>query len=59
MRWAEPSEEDFKKKILKFRNKYEMPKRWAQDLEKKIKENFSSNAIIKKYDVFLEELLGN
>ena len=59
MRWAEPSEEDFKKKVLKFRNKYEMPQSWAQDLEKKIKENFSSKVIMKKYDVFLEELLGN
>jgi glycosyltransferase involved in cell wall biosynthesis len=58
MRWAEPNEEDFKRKVVKLRNKYEMPKSWAQDLKRKVRENFSSKEIMIKYDTFLDELLG-
>ena len=31
-RWAQPDEEDFKKKIKKFRNSYLKPRSWAADL---------------------------
>ena len=58
MRWAEPSAEDFKKKALKFREKNELPKKWAKDLSTKIRKNYSSKAIMQQYDDFLEELLG-
>jgi hypothetical protein len=48
-----PSEEDFKKKILKFRNSSDVPKQWAVDLSKKIIENYSQEKINVLYDDFL------
>ena len=56
MQWAEPSESDFKKKVVKLKNKYDIPKKWAQDLSKKVKEKFSSQAIIKTYDEVFERI---
>tara|TARA_R110000824_G_scaffold22535_12_gene82430 strand:+ start:1425 stop:2591 length:1167 start_codon:yes stop_codon:yes gene_type:complete len=58
MRWAEPSEEDFKKKIIKFRQKSNIPNQWAAELSSKIRENYSSSVIMKRYDNLLDELLG-
>jgi glycosyltransferase involved in cell wall biosynthesis len=49
-RWAEPMEEDFKKKILKFREKSEKPKEWANELSKTLKSEFSHKKISGDYD---------
>jgi len=54
-RWAEPIEDDFKKKVTKFRNNYEKPEQWASDLSSKLKETFSQRAISVKYDVLIDE----
>lgn len=54
-KWAEPNEDDFKKKIAKFRNSCSIPNEWAQDLSNTIRENYSLNAIFKKYDEALKE----
>lgn len=56
-RWAEPDENDFKKKVVKLKNSYLVPKSWAEEGSKIIQENYSFNAIAKKYDEILDELL--
>ena len=56
-KWAEASEEDFKKKILKFRNSSSAPKQWADELAKIIIEKYSLDAINKMYDDVLKEKL--
>ena len=55
MRWATPVESDFKRKIIKFRNKSQLPKKWAEDLSHRVREEFSINSIYTKYDAFLKE----
>ena len=57
MRWADPLESDFKKKVVKLRNKYDMPQAWAKELSVKVRSEFSSHSIKKKYDKFLQDLL--
>lgn len=52
MKWADPSEEDFKMKVTKIRNKYQLPKQWAVDLSRKVKAEFSLSAVIEKYNSF-------
>ena len=57
IKWADPHEQDFKKKVLKFREKSDIPKEWASDLSKKIRDNYSSEAICKIYDKVIKEIL--
>jgi len=59
MHWANPSEEDFIRKIKKIRNKYNMPKQWAVDLSKKVALEFSSTSIIPKYNSMLNEVISS
>ncbi len=56
-RWANPSEEDFKKRVLKFRESSSTPKQWALELEQKLKEPYSFKAVCKAYDAALREVL--
>ena len=49
-KWAEPIENDFKKNVKKFRNNYEIPERWAENLMYVIRDKFSHEAICKTYD---------
>jgi glycosyltransferase involved in cell wall biosynthesis len=51
--WAHPSEEDFKKKITKFRNASEVPLQWAKDLQKIILQKYSLESVNRKYDSLL------
>jgi glycosyltransferase involved in cell wall biosynthesis len=48
-KWAQPSELDFKKRIVKFRSSSQVPKEWAQELSVKCRETFSREAILKQY----------
>jgi glycosyltransferase involved in cell wall biosynthesis len=57
-KWAEPIEKDFKEKILKFRNKNEIPKKWANDLKGVVREEFSHASICEKYDEVLRRTIG-
>ena len=57
MKWAEPSEIDFKKKVVRLRNKYTMPKQWASDLSTKVRNQFNSATIMTMYDEVLKEVL--
>ena len=55
-KWAEAKEEDFKKKIIKFKNAASVPKEWAKDLSKVIQENYGINSICAYYSKLAEEL---
>ncbi len=57
IKWADPHEKDFKKKVLKFREKPDMPKEWAQELSEKLRASYSSEAICKIYDKVIKEIL--
>lgn len=56
-KWANPSEDDFKKKIIKFRAASSIPKEWAQELSQKILKDYSFDAISKAYDEELKFIL--
>lgn len=49
-RWATPSEEDFKHRVIKFRHSSAIPKEWAADLKVKIQETYSLDKICSYYD---------
>ena len=54
--WAEPSEADFKKKILKFRGSPAAPRDWAREGSSKIRELYSFSSIKAHYDQAFEQL---
>jgi glycosyltransferase involved in cell wall biosynthesis len=56
-KWAEANEDDFKKKVLKFRNNHTVPKEWAIELSSVIKEKYSSKAIENDYDKLTKDFL--
>lgn len=56
-RWANPSEEDFKKRITKFRSSPTIPREWAAELQTKIRDQYSFERICKHYDSALEGVL--
>jgi len=56
-KWANPNEEDFKKKITKFRTANAIPKEWAQALSTKILEDYSFDSVSKIYDEELKIIL--
>ena len=56
-RWANPSEQDFKKKVKKFREASLTPKEWAMDLRKKLLVNLSPEAVSTMYDSAFGEVL--
>jgi glycosyltransferase involved in cell wall biosynthesis len=56
-KWAEVNEEDFKRKVKKFRSAPETPREWAKDLGLKIREKFSFEKICAQYDQILGEYL--
>jgi len=56
-RWATPSEEDFKKKVLKFRNNNSIPLQWASELRNAIVERYSDTKVRSLYDDALKEFI--
>jgi glycosyltransferase involved in cell wall biosynthesis len=56
-KWAKVNEDDFKKKILKFRNGYSIPKEWAKSLSEKLVQSHSINSIKKLYDETIGDLI--
>lgn len=58
-KWADPSEDSFKKKIKKFRESSEVPKKWAIELSSICQNSFSRDAIIQKYLDLFGEILKN
>ena len=57
MKWAEPVELDAKARLRKFYQAPEIPRRWAKDLGKKIRKNYSHSNISKMYDEVFSELI--
>ena len=58
-KWAEVSSEDFKTKIKKFYESSLIPKEWAIELSRIIKEKYSFKAISNIYDTFFNPLIEN
>ena len=58
MKWAEVREADFKAKIRKFRHHSAMPKEWAEDLGKKVREKYSWKELSRIYHDALGEILS-
>ena len=56
-KWAEANEDDFKKKITKFRNSSTIPSEWASQMSGSVKESYSLRAIFGLYDKALKEQL--
>jgi glycosyltransferase involved in cell wall biosynthesis len=56
VKWANPIEADFKKKVLKFRSSHLVPKDWAKDLQKVVLEKYSIESVSKMYDEITKEL---
>ena len=56
-RWAEPSEEDFKRRLTKFKESPSAPKQWAIELSEKLLNSHSFSSISKAYDEVLGDLL--
>ena len=54
-KWADVQEQDFKKKIRKFRNKPEQPKNWATDLRQSLLKSHTFDAIAKCWDSIMRE----
>lgn len=57
-RWAMPSEEDFKKRALKFRQSHSTPKQWASELATVLQDKYSLTSIMTMYDQVLKEFIG-
>ena len=56
-RWANPAEDDAKKRIAKFRAQPTVPKEWAVDLSEKIQKLYNFETIAKTYDELLKDVL--
>ena len=56
--WANFKEDDFREKILKFYKKSSMPRTWAKELKKDIREGYSFDAIASQYSKKFEKILG-
>lgn len=57
-KWAEVREDDFKKKLRKFKNSSSTPKEWAIDLAKKLVQTHSPAAIDNEYERKVGHVLG-
>ena len=57
VRWADASEQDFKKKIKKFRESHVVPKNWAVELAASCRKKFSKEKILEDYKNLFEEIL--
>ena len=55
--WAEAQEHDFKKKVRKIRENYDVPLEWAADLQEKILVEYSHKRICELYEDALGALL--
>lgn len=56
-KWANPIEEDFKRRITKFHASSDVPKAWAADLAKKIVEKYSFESVSMQYSNLLKDVI--
>ena len=57
-RWAEVKEEDFKRKVKKFRDKHQVPTKWAEDMSVILKETHSFSSVAKIWDETISRYMG-
>ena len=48
-KWAQVNEEDFKKKVIKFKSGPSVPREWAKNLQDKILEKYSLESVTSQY----------
>jgi hypothetical protein len=56
-RWANPSEDDFKKRARKFKESSATPKEWAKNLQNTLQTTHSYASISKQYTELLQDVL--
>ena len=56
-KWSQTNEEDFKRKILKFKNSSSIPREWAKELQEKLTEIYSIETIKKMYNEVTQGLI--
>ncbi len=56
-KWAEVSEQDFKRRVKKFRTSNSTPRDWAKELGVKIRSNFSQDVIASKWSEAFETIM--
>lgn len=56
-KWAEVSEDDFKRRVRKFHTSSSIPREWARDLGVKIRANYSQDAIAAAWSATFENML--
>ncbi len=56
-RWANASEQDFKKRAVKFKENSSIPKEWALDMKKNITQLYNFKSICQAYDKVFSEIL--
>jgi glycosyltransferase involved in cell wall biosynthesis len=56
-KWAEVIEEDFKKKVIKFKNNSAIPREWAKELASVVKKKYSLEAVKELYEEATKEVL--
>ena len=57
VQWADPNEQDFKKKIKKFRDSHVVPKGWATELASTCRKRYSKESILEDYRKLFDEIL--
>lgn len=57
MKWADPIEKDAKIRLRKFYKSPDIPKSWAEDLQKTLVEQYSHEQICKEYDEVFNGLI--
>ena len=55
-KWAEPKEEDFKRRVRKFLESPSVPQQWATELATKLQSSFNFESARQKYESVLESL---
>jgi glycosyltransferase involved in cell wall biosynthesis len=55
-KWADVNEQDVKRKLIKFKERPEIPTQWAHELKTKIRELYSHVAVSQLYDKLWEQL---
>jgi glycosyltransferase involved in cell wall biosynthesis len=55
--WAEVDGDNFKKRITKFKEKPEIPEKWAKDLQTQLKDQYSYKAISSVWNLHFKDLL--
>ena len=56
-KWAHAKEEDFKRRIEKFRKSSSVPMQWAEKLKKTLRKEYSQKSISEKYEQVFSEII--